>query len=156
MHKVADKIDQCLVSVYCYPFHTVVSSIAKIINLSFSTGKFPVHWKIAKVTPLCKKGADSDLTMIAQFLYYQKYQKWLYCTSHAQLSHACLMENNLIYSRQSGFIVQRLLWSNWLISFCLIWTMLCVQHGSWWLSQGIRYGGTQAIVVAAVGSKWYN
>ena len=35
-------------------------SIARFINISFSTGKFPTRWKTAIVTPLFKQGAASD------------------------------------------------------------------------------------------------
>ena len=34
--------------------HAVAPSIARLINYSFATGKFPDRWKIAKVTPLFK------------------------------------------------------------------------------------------------------
>jgi len=36
----------------------VAPSIAKLINLSFSTGTFPSRWKTAKVTPLFKNGTE--------------------------------------------------------------------------------------------------
>lgn len=38
----------------------VAPSIARLINLSFSSGKFPSRWKIAKVTPLFKNGLECD------------------------------------------------------------------------------------------------
>lgn len=35
----------------------IAPSVAKLINLSFSTCKYPTRWKTAKVTPLFKSGA---------------------------------------------------------------------------------------------------
>ena len=38
----------------------IAPSVAKLINLSFSTCKYPTRWKTAKVTPLFKSGARYD------------------------------------------------------------------------------------------------
>ena len=38
----------------------ISDSLAKIINLSFTQGKFPSRWKIAKITPIYKSGTESD------------------------------------------------------------------------------------------------
>ena len=46
----------------------VAPSIARLINLSFSSGKFPSRWKIAKVTPLFKNGLECDPCHFAPYL----------------------------------------------------------------------------------------
>jgi hypothetical protein len=43
----------------CYP--RIANALTYIINLSFSSGYFPNQLKIAKVTPLYKKGCDADV-----------------------------------------------------------------------------------------------
>ena len=58
-HKVAgiDKIGARFLRIAA---PAVVPSIARLINFSFTTGKFPKRWKTAMVTPLLKNGADTD------------------------------------------------------------------------------------------------
>lgn len=41
-----------------YLYYAISPSIARLINMSFSTGKFPLRWKTAKVTPLFKSGEE--------------------------------------------------------------------------------------------------
>ena len=72
-------------------------SIARLINMSFSTGKFPTRWKTANVTPLFKQGAASDPSN-----YRPVVSKVMERHMHNSL-YAFLMDNNLLYSRQSGF-----------------------------------------------------
>ena len=38
----------------------VSNSLARMVNLSFAQGTFPSRWKVAKVTPIYKSGAESD------------------------------------------------------------------------------------------------
>ena len=52
-----DKISAWLVRIAA---PVIAPSVAKLINLSFSTCKFPTRWKTAKVTPLFKSGARYD------------------------------------------------------------------------------------------------
>ena len=80
----------------------VAQSIAKIINISFSTGKFPARWKTAYVTPLFKQGVASDPSNYRPISVLPVVSKVIERHMHNSL-YCFLMENNLIYSRQSGF-----------------------------------------------------
>ena len=56
----ASDIDKISASLLRIAATNIAPSIARIINYSFSSGKFPQRWKIAKVTPLLKSGANSN------------------------------------------------------------------------------------------------
>ena len=77
-------------------------SIARLINMSFSTGKFPTRWKTANVTPLFKQGAASDPSNYRPISVLPVVSKVIERHMHNSL-YAFLMDNNLLYSRQSGF-----------------------------------------------------
>ena len=77
-------------------------SIARLINMSFSTGTFPTHWKTANVTPLFKQGAASDPSNYRPISVLPVVSKVIERHMHNSL-YAFLMDNNLLYSRQSGF-----------------------------------------------------
>ena len=77
-------------------------SIARLINMSFSTGKFPTRWKTANVTPLFKQGAASDPFNYRPISVLPVVSKVIERHMHNSL-YAFLMDNNLLYSRQSGF-----------------------------------------------------
>jgi len=49
--------------------------LAKIINLSFTTGFVPNMLKIAKVCPIYKNGDRTDIIIIDQSLFYPVSQK---------------------------------------------------------------------------------
>ena len=76
-------------------------SITRLINMSFSTGKFPTRWKTA-VTPLFKQGAVSDPSNYRPISVLLVVSKVIERHMHNSL-YAFLMDNNLLYSRQSGF-----------------------------------------------------
>ena len=77
-------------------------SIARLINMSFSTGTFPTRWKTANVTPLFKQGAASDPSYYRPISVLPVVSKVIERHMHNSL-YAFLMDNNLLYSRQSGF-----------------------------------------------------
>ena len=77
-------------------------SIARLINMSFSTGKFPTRWKTANVTPLFKQGAASDPSNYRPISVLPVVSKVIERHMHNSL-YAFLMDNNLLYSTQSGF-----------------------------------------------------
>ena len=81
---------------------TLAPSIARLINISFSTGKFPTRWKTANVTPLFKHGAASDPSNYRPISVLPVVSKVIKRHMHNSL-YAFLMDNNLLYSRQSGF-----------------------------------------------------
>ena len=67
-----------------------------------STGKFPTRWKTAKVTPLFKGGALSDPSNYRPISVLPVLSKIIERHMYNSL-YAFLTEQNLIYSRQSGF-----------------------------------------------------
>ena len=70
--------------------------------LSLSTGKFPSRWKTAMVTPLFKKGTESDPSNYCPISVLLILSKVIECHFH-DLLYAFFNENNLIYTKQSGF-----------------------------------------------------
>ena len=78
------------------------SSLSQIFNLSVSRGIFPDSWKIAKVAPVHKSGPADDqsnyrpisvLPVVARL-----FEKLVYDQMYTFLN-----DNNLLYSKQSGF-----------------------------------------------------
>ena len=80
----------------------VATSIARLINLPFSSGKFPSSWKTAKVTPLLKNGLECDRCNFRPISVLPVLSKIIERHFHDSL-YDFLDKNNLIYSRQSGF-----------------------------------------------------
>ena len=80
----------------------VALSIAKLINLSFCTGTFPSRWKIAKVTPLYKNGAECHPCNYRPISLLPVLSKVIERHMHDTL-YTFLCDNNLIFSRQSDF-----------------------------------------------------
>ena len=79
----------------------IAPSIAKLINHSFNTASFPQHWKTVKVSPLFKGGDSEDLNNY-QPISVLPVLSVIERHVHDSLS-SYLCENNLIYSKQSGF-----------------------------------------------------
>ena len=80
----------------------IAPSIAKLINHSFNTASFPRRWKTAKVSPLFKGGDSEDLNNYRRISVLSVLSKAIERHVHDSLSRY-LCENNLIYSKQSGF-----------------------------------------------------
>ena len=80
----------------------IAPSIAKLINHSFNTASFPQRWKTAKVFPLFKGGDSEDLNNYRPISVLPVLSKVIERHVHDSLSRY-LCENNLIYSKQSGF-----------------------------------------------------
>ena len=53
-------IDSMPVRIFIKLKHLLVSPLADLINISFRTGKFPHKLKLARITPILKKGDPSD------------------------------------------------------------------------------------------------
>ena len=75
---------------------------ARLINMSFSTGTFPTRWKTASVTPLFKQGVANDPSNYRPISVLPAVSKVIERHMHNSL-YALVMDNNLLYSRQSGF-----------------------------------------------------
>ena len=67
---------------------------APLLLQSFSSEKFPSRWKTVKVTPLFKNGLECDPCNFLSKIIERHFHDSLY---------DFLNENNLIYSRPSGF-----------------------------------------------------
>ena len=80
----------------------IAPSIVKLINHSFNTASFPQRWKTAKVSPLFKGGDSEDLNNYRPISVLPVLSKVIERHVHDSLS-SYLCENNLIYSKQSGF-----------------------------------------------------
>ena len=80
----------------------IAPSIAKLINYSFNTASFPQRWKTAKVFALFKGGDSEDLNNYRPISVLPVLSKVIERHVHDSLS-SYLCENNLIYSKQSGF-----------------------------------------------------
>ena len=80
----------------------IAPSIAKLINYSFNTASFPQRWKTAKVFPSFKGGDSEELNNYRPISVLLVLAKVIERHVHDSLSsYPC--ENNLIYSKQSGF-----------------------------------------------------
>ena len=80
----------------------IAPSIAKLVNLSFSLNVFPSRWKTAKVTPIFKSGDPADITNYRPISVLTILSKIAERHVHIAL-YSFLSENDLIYTRQSGF-----------------------------------------------------
>ena len=80
----------------------IYRSLTHLFNMSLRTGKLPDQWKMAKVTPLFKKGSKSDMNNYRPISVLPIATKILERAVHAQL-YGYLNENGLICENQSGF-----------------------------------------------------
>ena len=80
----------------------IVPSLARLINHSFQVSVFPSRWKTAKVTPLHKGGNLDEVSNFRLISVLHVLSKVIERHIHDAL-YSYLTENNLIYSRQSGF-----------------------------------------------------
>ena len=94
-----DKIPSRLLKVAA---EVVAPSLTQIFNKSISMGVFPTEWKLAKVTPIFKKGAKSDLNNYRPISVLPIVSKVFEKIIYDQL-YSYLNGNNLLTSCQSGF-----------------------------------------------------
>ena len=80
----------------------IAPSIAKLINYSFNSASFPQRWITAKVFALFKGGDSEDLNNYRPISVLPVLSNVIERHVHDSLS-SYLCENNLIYSKQSGF-----------------------------------------------------
>ncbi|KAL9976863.1 hypothetical protein ACROYT_G014201 [Oculina patagonica] len=80
----------------------LMPSIAKLINLSLSSGTFPCRWKRARVTALHKAGDMDDVNNYRPISVLPVLSKIIERHVHDHLSDH-LNDHDLIYKNQSGF-----------------------------------------------------
>lgn len=82
--------------------NVIANPITKIINLSISKCKFPQKFKMAKITPIYKKGPKSDRNNYRPISILPVLSKLIekHITDHLK---TFLEENKLLHTQQSGF-----------------------------------------------------
>lgn len=80
----------------------ICSPLAHIINLSLTSGVFPMDWKRARVTPLFKAGARDDVGNYRPVSILPVISKLLERIVHDQL-YRSLVDGNVLSRWQSGF-----------------------------------------------------
>ena len=82
--------------------HIVAPTLTEIFTTSINTGIFPTEWKIAKVTPIFKKGKKNDLNNYRPISVIPTVAKIFEKVVYEQL-FSYFNDNNLLTSCQSGF-----------------------------------------------------
>ena len=96
-------IDDISPEIMKYCRDDIAEVLARLINLSFKTGRFPQDLKAAKVLPIHKGGDMSDIKNRRPVSILNGFSKvFEKCMYTRLLDH--LMENNLITSSQHGFL----------------------------------------------------
>ncbi|RUA05525.1 MAG: hypothetical protein DSY43_04445 [Gammaproteobacteria bacterium] len=80
----------------------VAPSLTRVFNQSIATGVFPIDWKLARVTPIFKKGSKSDLNNYRPISVLPVVAKIFEKVIYDQL-YTYLNSNNLLANCQSGF-----------------------------------------------------
>ena len=80
----------------------VAPSLTDIFTKSILTGIYPTEWKLARVTPIFKKGSKSDINNYRPISVIPVVSKVLEKLVYDQLYHY-LNDNKLLSSCQSGF-----------------------------------------------------
>ena len=82
--------------------HIVAPTLTEIFTTSINTGIFPTEWKIARVTPVFKKGKKNDLNNYRPISAIPTVAKIFEKVVYEQL-FSYFNDNNLLTSCQSGF-----------------------------------------------------
>ena len=80
----------------------IIFPLCEIINLSFSTGKFPDSLKIAKVIPIFKSGSVLEVTNYRPISLLSIFDKIIEKLLYKQL-YDFLSNNNILFDNQFGF-----------------------------------------------------
>ena len=80
----------------------IIFPLCEIINLSFSTGKFPDSLKIAKVIPIFKNGSVLEVTNYRPISLLSIFNKIIEKLLYKQL-YDFLSNNNILFDNQFGF-----------------------------------------------------
>ena len=77
------------------------SPLCKLLNLSLSTNSFPDRWKLAKVTPLHKGGAQNDINNYRPISVLPVFSKII--EKHVASCLLNFLHDNMLYEYQSAF-----------------------------------------------------
>ena len=80
----------------------ISSSLTYLFNLSLKTGKFPAEWKLARITPIHKKGPKTDQGNYRPVSILPVISKFIERLVHNQFNDY-LVQNDLLCIQQSGF-----------------------------------------------------
>ena len=80
----------------------LVKPIAKIFNISISSGLFPSNCKIAKLKPFYKKGSKTNPENFRPISLLPLTSKIIERIVYDQVDNL-LLQNNIVYNYQSGF-----------------------------------------------------
>ena len=80
----------------------VAPSLTSLFNISINIGCFPSTWKLAKISPLFKKGSKQDPSNYRPISVLPTISKLLEKAVHIQL-YSYLCDNNLLSQKQFGF-----------------------------------------------------
>ena len=80
----------------------VAPSLTSLFNISINNGCFPSTWKLAKISPLFKKGSKQDPSNYRPISVLPTISKLLEKAVHMQL-YSYLRDNNLLSQKQFGF-----------------------------------------------------
>ena len=94
-----DKVSSCLLKDAA---DIVAPSLTSLFNISTNTGCFPSTWKLAKISPLFKKGSKQDPSNYRPISVLPTISKLLEKAVHMQL-YSYLCDNNLLSQKQFGF-----------------------------------------------------
>ena len=92
---ISARVLKLVAPVFCYP-------LSRLFNLSLEKGYFPRKWKVARVTPLYKDGAQDSRDNYRPISVLSVLSKLL--EKHVSRSFMdYMMQNGLIYNLQSAF-----------------------------------------------------
>ena len=80
----------------------VAPSLTSLFNISINTGCFPSTWKLAKISPLFKKGSKQDPSNYRPISVQPTISKLPEKAVHMQL-YSYLRDNNLLSQKRFGF-----------------------------------------------------
>ena len=80
----------------------IIAPLCRLINESFSSGKFPDLLKIVKVIPIHKGGSTQDMNNYRPISLLSIFDKIIEKLMHKRL-YKFLDDNNILYDKQYGF-----------------------------------------------------
>ena len=98
----ATGIDNIQVRILKMSAPAIANSLSHLFNMSLSSGQFPSDWKLARITPLFKKGNKTEPGNYRPVSVLPVVSKFIERIVHQQL-YRYLTANKLLCEQQSGF-----------------------------------------------------